>query len=87
MRHMVGIRDSNLDLQRRILQDTKKTCKFARFHLCYSTWLGLVNLFQTFEDLESVKDNQADTQAVRQLVDEDETTRGKNDEDRLFPKN
>jgi hypothetical protein len=32
--------------------------------------LGLVNLFQTFEDLESVKDKQADAQAARQLLDE-----------------
>jgi hypothetical protein len=30
-----------------------------------------VNLFQTFEDLESVKDKQADIQAVRQIIDED----------------
>jgi hypothetical protein len=36
------------------------------------SWLGIVNLFQTFDDLESVKDKQADIQAVRQLLDEDE---------------
>jgi len=35
------------------------------------TWLEIVNLFQTFEDLESVKDKQADIQAVRQVIDED----------------
>lgn len=35
-------------------------------------WLGIVNLFQTFEDLESVKDKQADTQAVRQVLDEED---------------
>jgi len=29
-----------------------------------------VNLFQTFEDLESVKDKPADIQAVRQVLDE-----------------
>jgi hypothetical protein len=32
-------------------------------------WLGLYNLFQTFDDLESVKDKQSDIQAVRQLLD------------------
>lgn len=36
----------------------------------HNIWLGLCNLFQTFEDLDSVKDKQADTQAVRQLLDE-----------------
>ena len=34
-------------------------------------WLGIVNLFQTLEDLESVKDKEADIQAVRQVIDED----------------
>jgi hypothetical protein len=34
-------------------------------------WLGIVNLFQTFDDLESVKDKEADVQAVRQVIDED----------------
>jgi hypothetical protein len=38
---------------------------------CHFYWLGIVNLFQTFEDLESVKDKQADIQAVRQVIDED----------------
>jgi len=36
-------------------------------------WLGIVNLFQTFVDLESVRDKQADIEAVRQVLDEDET--------------
>ncbi len=31
-----------------------------------------MNLFQTFEDFESVKDKQADIEAVRQVLDEDE---------------
>ena len=34
-------------------------------------WLGLKNLFQTFEELDSVKDKQADIQAVRELLIED----------------
>jgi hypothetical protein len=36
-----------------------------------------VNLFQTFEDLESVKDKQADVQAVREMlhVDGDENAK------------
>jgi hypothetical protein len=33
------------------------------------SWLGLVDIFQTFEDLESVKDKQADIKAVRKLLD------------------
>ena len=37
-------------------------------------WLGLVNLFQTFEDLESAKDKQVDIQAVRQVIDDCVTT-------------
>ena len=47
--------------------------KGPRRSLLYSAyaWLGIVNLFQTFEDLESVKDKQADIQAVRQVLDED----------------
>jgi hypothetical protein len=45
--------------------------KTVTFYLCYQIWLGIVNLFQTFEDLESVKDKQADTQAVRRVLDED----------------
>lgn len=40
-------------------------------------WLGIVNMFQTFEDLESVKDKQADIKAVRQLLDEDKTNGAK----------
>ena len=39
----------------------------------FNTWLGIVNLFQTFKDLESVKDKQADIQAVRQVLDEDQS--------------
>jgi hypothetical protein len=48
------------------------------FWLCHELiipWLGIVNLFQTFDDLESVKDKEADTQAVRQMLD-DETENG-----------
>jgi hypothetical protein len=46
--------------------------KIAAFYLCYQIWLGIVNLFQTFEDLESVKDKQADIEAARQMLDESE---------------
>lgn len=38
------------------------------------SWLEIVNLFQTFDDLESVKDKQADIQAVRQVLDEEDKT-------------
>jgi hypothetical protein len=37
--------------------------------ILYNFWLGLVDIFQTFEDLESVKDKQADIKAVRKLLD------------------
>jgi len=43
---------------------------------CNYSWLGIVNLFQTFADLESVNNKQADTQAVRQTLDEDEAENG-----------
>jgi len=35
------------------------------------TWLGLVDIFQfqTFEDLESVKDKEADTGAMREILE------------------
>ena len=38
------------------------------FDELYNIWLRIMNLFQTFEDLEFVKDKQADTQAVRRLI-------------------
>jgi hypothetical protein len=50
-----------------------------KFDELYNSWLGIVYLFQTFDDLESVKDKQADIEAVRQLLDEDKPTK-KNDE-------
>jgi hypothetical protein len=37
--------------------------------ISYNFWLGIVNLFQTFEYLGSAKDKQADIQAVHQLLD------------------
>ena len=37
--------------------------------ILYNFWLGLVDIFQTFEGLESVKDKQADIKAVRKLLD------------------
>jgi hypothetical protein len=48
--------------------------KQVHLRIYYQTWLGLYNLFQTFEDLESVKDKQSDIQAVRQLLDETDGT-------------
>lgn len=44
--------------------------------ICYLIWLGIVNLFQTFVDLESVKDKEADIKAVRQVLDADEAGNG-----------
>jgi hypothetical protein len=38
---------------------------------------GLCDIFQTFEDFKSVKDKQAHIQAVRRVLDEDETAQGK----------
>lgn len=57
-----------------------KKMKQARQKVYLISWLGIVNLFQTFEDLESVKDKQADTQAVRQLLDEDDNGQDKSEE-------
>jgi len=33
------------------------------------TWLGIVDMFQTFEDLESIKDKRADVKAICKLLD------------------
>ena len=38
-----------------------------------NTWLELSNLFQTFEDLESIKDKEADISSIRELLAEDIT--------------
>jgi len=43
--------------------------KIAAFYLCYQKWLGIVSLFQTFEDLEPVKNKEADIRAIRQVLD------------------
>ncbi len=37
-------------------------------------WLGIVNLFQTFEDLESVEDKPLDIHEVRQVIDTHDDT-------------
>ena len=37
------------------------------------TWLGLSDLFQTFEDLESVVDKEAEIASIRELLDNDDT--------------
>lgn len=39
-------------------------------------WLGIRCLFQTFDDLDSVKDVQTDILAVGNLLDEDEKADG-----------
>lgn len=39
--------------------------------LC-SIWLGLSDLFQTFEDLESVVDKEAEIASIRELLDVDD---------------
>jgi|GEM_PF-6356548 len=36
------------------------------------TWLGTVDMFQTFEDLEAVKDKRAEIQKTRKLLDDEE---------------
>jgi hypothetical protein len=36
------------------------------------SWLGLSYLFQTLEDLVSVKDIQSDIQAIRRVLDEEQ---------------
>lgn len=46
--------------------------KIGAFHLCYRKWLGLVYLFQTFEELDRVVDKQAEIKEVRQLLDEEQ---------------
>jgi hypothetical protein len=33
-------------------------------------WLGKLFLFQTFEELDSIKDKQAEVRQIRQLLDE-----------------
>jgi hypothetical protein len=53
----------------------KKLPKKPFSHSAYA-WLGLYNLFQTFEDLESVKDKQTDILSVRQLLDDDTDSDG-----------
>ena len=35
-------------------------------------WLGLSDLFQTFEDLESVVDKEAEIASIRELLDVDD---------------
>ena len=50
---------------------TTKIAIFRRFVVVINSWLGIANLFQTFEDLESVKDKWANIQAVRQVLDEE----------------
>jgi hypothetical protein len=36
------------------------------------SWLGLSNLFQTFEDLDSVKDKEADIVSIREVLHQDD---------------
>lgn len=36
---------------------------------CCRIWLGLSDLFQTFEDLESVVDKEAEIANIRELLD------------------
>lgn len=46
------------------------------FYLCYFSWQELQYLFQTFGDLEQIKDEQTDIKAVRQLLHEAEDGEG-----------
>jgi len=41
-----------------------------RLHNTYA-WLGIKNLFQTFEELDQIRDKQADIRIIRQLLAED----------------
>jgi hypothetical protein len=41
-----------------------------RFDASKTSWLGRWFLFQTFEDLDSIKDKSADIQQIRSLLDE-----------------
>jgi hypothetical protein len=43
--------------------------KFQTFRICKNYWLGKWFLFQTFEELDSVKDKEYDAQQTRQLID------------------
>jgi hypothetical protein len=36
-----------------------------------NNWLGIVNLFQTFGELDNIKDKQADTKEIRALFHAD----------------
>jgi hypothetical protein len=47
----------------------------GKYNYAYA-WLGLCNLFQIFEELESVKDKEADIQVVREVLDEESTDNG-----------
>ena len=38
----------------------------------YSIWLGKWFLFQTFEELDSIKDKDSEVQQIRQLLDHDQ---------------
>ncbi len=57
-------RDSNFSVLK------KSTVQSVDFLI--NSWLEIVNLFQTSGDLESVRDKQADIEAVRQVIDEDD---------------
>jgi hypothetical protein len=41
------------------------------FSSVINSWLEIVNLFQTFDDLESAKDKHAEIQAARQVLEKD----------------
>jgi hypothetical protein len=45
--------------------------KYAKhkFDALYKIWLGILDMFQTFDDLESVKDKPADIRAIRELLE------------------
>lgn len=73
---VAAIEDSNPIYRLESLSKTKSQSKLLGFLSVIIPWLGIVNLFQTFEDLDSVKDKQAETEAVRQVLDEDEAENG-----------
>ena len=52
--------------------NTKQKCH-SRGGCGIFTWLGLSDLFQTFEDLESVVDKEAEIANIRELLDESDS--------------
>ncbi len=59
-----------MDNRGRTNQKQKKHSRASVSTSVTFTWLGLSYLFQTFEDLESVKDVPSDIQAIHEVLEE-----------------